>query len=96
MTESVFETLTPITMTREVETNAKIVILMNHGLAETKHCRNKVKTHFVRRISICHSGHGGITGNTLQKRPFSRHQVVTQQSGRGYVRTHVPRVDTGC
>ena len=41
MTDSVFEALTPIAMTREAETNAKIVMLMKAGLAETKHCRNE-------------------------------------------------------
>ena len=41
MTDIVFETLTPIRMTRETETNAKIVMLMKTGLAETKHCRNE-------------------------------------------------------
>ena len=41
MTDSVFEALTPIAMTREVETNAKIVMLMKAGLAETKHCRTE-------------------------------------------------------
>ncbi len=40
MTDSVFETLTPIAMTREADTNAKIVMLMKATLAETKHCRN--------------------------------------------------------
>jgi len=41
LTEGVFETLTPITTKRETETNAKIVMLMKAGLAETKHCRNE-------------------------------------------------------
>ena len=41
MTDSVFEALTPIAMTREAEKNAKIVMLMKAGLAETKHCRNE-------------------------------------------------------
>jgi hypothetical protein len=41
MTDSVFEALTPIAMTREADTNAKIVMLMKAGLAETKHCRNE-------------------------------------------------------
>ena len=41
LTESVFETLTPIVTKREVETNAKIVILMKVGLVETKHCRTE-------------------------------------------------------
>ena len=41
LTENVFETLTPIGTKHEVETNAKIVILMKAGLAETKHCRTE-------------------------------------------------------
>jgi hypothetical protein len=41
MTDSVFEALTPIAMTREADTNAKIVMLMKAALAETKHCRNE-------------------------------------------------------
>ena len=41
LTESVFEALTPIATKREVETNAKIVMLMKAGLAETKHCRTE-------------------------------------------------------
>jgi len=36
MTDSVFEALTPIAMTREADTNAKIVMLMKAALAETK------------------------------------------------------------
>jgi hypothetical protein len=39
--ESVSETLTPITTKYEVETNAKIVMFMKAGLAETKHCRTE-------------------------------------------------------
>ena len=41
LTESVSEALTPIATKREVETNAKIVMLMKAGLAETKHCRTE-------------------------------------------------------
>jgi hypothetical protein len=41
MTDIVFEALTPIAMTREADTNAKIVMLMKTDLAETKHCRNE-------------------------------------------------------
>ena len=41
LTESVFETLTPIITKYEVETNAKIVILMKTGLDETKYSRTK-------------------------------------------------------
>ncbi len=41
LAESVFETLTPIPMKREVETNAKIVMTMKVGLTETKHCRTE-------------------------------------------------------
>ncbi len=41
MTDSVFETLTPMAMTREADTNAKIVMIMKVALAETKHCRNE-------------------------------------------------------
>jgi hypothetical protein len=41
LTESVSEALTPIATKREVETNAKIVMLMKAGLSETKHCRTE-------------------------------------------------------
>jgi hypothetical protein len=40
ITDSVFEALTPIEMTRKADTNAKIVMLMKAALA-TKHCRNE-------------------------------------------------------
>ena len=33
--------MTPITTNREVETNAKIVMFMKTGFAETKHCRTE-------------------------------------------------------
>ncbi len=42
MTDTVFDTLTP-PMTHETETNAKIVMLMKTGLAETKHYYDKVQ-----------------------------------------------------
>ena len=41
LTESVFETLTPISTKREVETNSKTVMFMKAGLVETKHCRTE-------------------------------------------------------
>ena len=44
LTEGVFEALSPIATKREVKTNAKIVMLMKAGLAETKHCRKRLWT----------------------------------------------------
>ena len=41
LTESVFETLTPISTKREVETYSKIVMVMKAGLVETKHSRTE-------------------------------------------------------
>ncbi len=37
-----------------------------------------------------------VSGNTLLQRGlYSRHQTVVRQSGGGFVRTHVPRMDAG-
>ena len=86
-----FEALTPIATKREIETNAKIVILMKAGLAETKHCHNEQKRQeFHIGLSYVMPPREGE-----HRILFSRHQTVAQQSGGGYVRTHVPRVDTG-
>ena len=47
MTDSVFEALTPIAMTHEADTNAKIVMRMKAALAETKHCRILVSARII-------------------------------------------------
>ena len=48
------------------------------------------------RKTVINSSTFDVDEKILQTRPCSRDQSVTQQSGRGCVRTLVPRVDSGC
>jgi hypothetical protein len=83
MTDIVFEALTPIAMTRETETNAKIVMLMKAGLDETKHCRNdQQRQEFHIGLSYVMPPREGER-SSKHRRLCSRHQAVAQQSGGG-------------
>ena len=87
MTDSVFEALTPIAMTREADTNAKIVMLMKAGLDDTKHCRNdQQRQEFHIGLSYVMPPREGERSSKGWIR-----RICEQLD----VRTHVPRVDAG-
>jgi hypothetical protein len=90
MTDSVFETMTPIAMTREADTNAKIVMFMKAALTETNTAGMSSNDKSSTLDSAMSCPHG--RGNTPQKVGYDEsvsNLMFNEESG--WMTAHVRR-----